>query len=113
MESKIQLTHLDEQRAQNLFTKLKCITCTGENIKESQSNFAIMLRKDINTYLVEGLDDQQIMTKLTQIYGEDILMTSSPEYSGLVMWSIPLIIVIFGLLKINKLISYRSTSKLK
>ena len=77
------MENLDEQRAQNLFSQFKCITCSGENIKESQSEFAKMLREDVDDY---------------------IMLTSSYAYGGLLMWMIPLIVIIFGLGKLNSIL---------
>ena len=94
------MENLDEQRAQNLFSQFKCITCSGENINE----FAKMLREDVDDYIKQGLDDKQIIQKVVQIYGDDIMLTSSYAYGGLLMWMIPLIVIIFGLGKLNSIL---------
>ncbi len=101
------MNSLNEQRAQHLFNQFKCITCNGESIKESQSNFAVMLRKEIVEYLEEGFDDNQISEHIVKIYGEDIMITSKSSYSGDFIWILPMIIIAFGMHKILRLIKSR------
>jgi cytochrome c-type biogenesis protein CcmH len=84
-----------EERATNLFTKVRCLICKGQVILSSDNNFSFEMRNLIRKKINEGLSDQEIIDFLTNKYGNDIL--NSPKFSNyneIIIWLLPIVFVI-------------------
>ena len=75
---------------------LRCLICQGQSIYDSQSDFAISMKKLIQTKIDNGMTDKQIYDYLKTKYGEWIVY--EPEFSKntYLLWILPLILFAFG-----------------
>ena len=68
-----------EQRARELFLQVKCLTCNGQVIDSSDSDFAYKLRAFIRNEITNNKTDNEIKQQLIQNFGQKILLTSNKK----------------------------------
>ncbi len=93
-----------EERAMKMFLEVRCLTCEGQVIENSDSEFSYEMRQLIRKEISNGKNDQEIRKILINQFGPDILLES--KYNrNLVLWILPFIFAIltgFFLWKKNK-----------
>src|ERR1044072_3579424 len=62
-----------EQRLQTLPRELRCLQCQNQTLADSPAGLAADLRREIRVQMKAGKSDQEIITFLTQRYGDFIL----------------------------------------
>ncbi|MBS0236679.1 MAG: cytochrome c-type biogenesis protein CcmH [Proteobacteria bacterium] len=88
---------MQEDRAQHLFTKVRCIVCQGESIADSQSFFAEQTRNIIRQQVQAEISDSAILLDLQQRFGDEVLMSQSGLTLALLpLWLIPLALLAIG-----------------
>ena len=95
-------TKLDE-----ITKNLRCLICQGQSVYDSQSDFAISLKLIVKRKLDEGKEDQEIYDYLKNKYGEWIVYEPELNHNTFLLWSIPLILFIFGGLLIIRKVSIK------
>lgn len=91
-----------ESRAQSLFLQVKCVVCEGQVIENSNSQVAFELRKLIREKIQSGLSNEQIKNDLVESYGPEILTSPPFNNQTILLWALPIIFSIFGLLFIYR-----------
>jgi len=86
-----------------IYKNLRCVVCQGQTIYESNSDFAVDLKKLIEKKLNNGETDQQIYDYLIYRYGDWIIMTPQFNKSNFMLWIIPIGVFLIGLLTISKI----------
>lgn len=76
-----------QEDATSLTKELRCLVCQGQSIKDSDTDFAINVRKVVKKKKEEGLTNQQIKYYLIERYGEEI--TTTPTSDHFVLWALP------------------------
>ncbi len=51
---------------------LRCPVCEGQRIASSDAPFAVSVRKDICTYLQEGMNTDSVIARIEQDYGQGL-----------------------------------------
>lgn len=85
-----------EARAQNLFYQFKCVVCEGQPLNESNADVAKALRMQIRFSIEEGKTDEEITSKLVDIYGESILLSPPLNPSTYLLWFAPSVLLLLG-----------------
>lgn len=75
-----------EARAREISQKLRCPVCQGENIDESNAAISRDLRLYVRERLVEGDSDSQVITAVTDRFGEYVLFDPPARGSNWVLW---------------------------
>jgi cytochrome c-type biogenesis protein CcmH len=78
-----------ETRARHLQRQLRCLICQGESIDESNSSFAVDVRRLVREQMVEGRSDQQIQDFFVARYGDAILMKPPLQSDTWLLWLAP------------------------
>ena len=78
--------------------KLRCPTCQGLSVKESEAGLAVNMKKTIRKMLVEGKTEAEVLNFFELRYGEWILR--SPKKSGfnLLLWLLPGLLIIIAII---------------
>jgi len=78
---------------------IRFLVCEGQSIQESDTEFAINLKEQIQKKYESGMDLKDINQELITIYGEEI--SFNPSNDHFVLWGLPilLIIIIFFLVR--------------
>lgn len=84
-----------EARARHLQRQFFCLICAGESIDESNSSFAVDVRRLLREQIVEGKTDKQIQDFFVARYGDAILTKPPLQPATWLLWLGP-----FGVLSI-------------
>tara|TARA_B100000029_G_C17549866_1_gene949718 strand:- start:1064 stop:1471 length:408 start_codon:yes stop_codon:yes gene_type:complete len=87
-----------ETRARNISKNIRCMVCQNQSIDESSSDLAKDLRIMIRNKIKEGNSDKEIYKFLTSRYGDFILLKPPMKLSTLILWFLPLIFFLIGIL---------------
>jgi cytochrome c-type biogenesis protein CcmH len=82
-----------ESRARHLQRQLRCLICQGESIDESNSSFAVDVRRLVREQIVEGKNDRQIQDFFVARYGDSILMKPPLQSDTWLLWLAPLAVL--------------------
>ena len=86
----------NEELKNKIYKNIRCIVCQGQSIYESNSDFAIDLKKLISKKLDKGENEKQIYEFLISRYGDWIVYNPGLNINSLALWLLPLIIFITG-----------------
>src|SRR5215470_8593308 len=99
-----------EKRLMNLSKELRCLVCQNETLADSQAGLAEDLRREIREQIKAGKSDKEIISFLTQRYGQFILYRPQVTPTTYLLWFGPFVLLIGGLLVLFRYIrSYRYT----
>ena len=74
------------------YKTIRCLVCEGQSIQESDTEFAINLKEQIQKKYESGMDLKQINQELISIYGEEI--SFNPSNDQFVLWGLPLLLLV-------------------
>ena len=86
-----------EQRLQNLSHELRCLVCQNETLADSRADLAEDLRDEIRQQMKAGKSDQEIITFLTERYGQFILYRPQVTPTTYLLWFGPFVLLLGGL----------------
>ena len=86
----------NEELKNKIYKNIRCIVCQGQSIYESNSDFAIDLKKLISKKLDSGENEKQIYEFLISRYGDWIVFNPSLNLNSLALWLLPLIVFMIG-----------------
>lgn len=88
-----------DERVGQIAATIKCPTCVGQSVAQSEAPASRDIRADIARRITLGQSDDQIRQEMARRFGPDILLT--PSRSGIVglVWIIPVLMaitIVFG-----------------
>tara|TARA_Y100001960_G_scaffold300438_1_gene349507 strand:- start:113 stop:478 length:366 start_codon:yes stop_codon:yes gene_type:complete len=86
---------------------LRCLICQGQSVYDSQSDFAISIRVLIKKKIDEGKKEKEIYEFLKNKYGEWIVYDPEISIKTFFLWTLPLILFVFGALLIIRKVSIK------
>lgn len=86
-----------EARVTKLAEELRCLTCMGQSIADSQSSFSADMKREIRTMIGAGKNDKEIMEFMVQRYGDFVLYRPPVKSTTWVLWGGPFLLLILGL----------------
>lgn len=87
----------DAERVTAVARTIKCPTCQGESVAESDAGPSREIRRDIAERVQKGESDDQIRAYYADRYGDQILLTPPRSGVGALVWVIPVIVVVAAL----------------
>lgn len=100
----------DEARAKSLFFELRCMVCAGESVADSPAEVAKDVRKTVRHMVAAGKSDEEIKTFFAAQYGEKILMLPNFNQANFLLWSLPFLLLIAGIVFAWRSLFVRSKS---
>lgn len=81
----------ETERMQSIAKSVRCPTCRGQSVADSDAPAAANVRKDIERRVAAGESDDQIRADLAARFGDGILLT--PPSSGVagLVWVMPVV----------------------
>tara|TARA_B110000263_G_C15106159_1_gene417586 strand:+ start:167 stop:562 length:396 start_codon:yes stop_codon:yes gene_type:complete len=79
-----------------IYKNIRCIVCQGQSVDESNSDFAINIKKLILVKLEEGLNEEEIYQFLKNRYGEWVIYKPELNTNNLILWILPYVLFIAG-----------------
>jgi cytochrome c-type biogenesis protein CcmH len=86
-----------EARVNKLAEELRCLTCMGQSIADSQSSFSSDMKREIRAMIVAGKNDKEIMEFMVQRYGDFVLYRPPVKNTTWLLWGGPFLFLILGL----------------
>ena len=74
------------------YKTIRCLVCEGQSIQESDTEFAINLKEQIQKKYNSGMPIKEINQELIKIYGEEI--SFDPTKDHILLWGTPLAVLI-------------------
>ena len=78
-----------EERARGLAETIKCPTCQGQSVADSNAPAADNLRAEIVRQIEAGRTDDEIRDHIAGLYGEESLLTPPRSGVGGLIWFLP------------------------
>jgi cytochrome c-type biogenesis protein CcmH len=85
-----------EAEARAISAELRCLVCQGQSIDDSDAPLARDLRLLVRERLQAGDSRQQVMDFMVARYGDFILLRPRFNMRTLLLWTAPLLLLIFG-----------------
>ena len=86
-----------EARARDLSRELRCMVCQNQSIDDSEAPLARDLRLLVRERLVKGDSDRQVLDFLVARYGEFVLLKPPLRLHTLLLWSLPPLALLAGI----------------
>ena len=100
----------EEARAQNIMKQLRCLVCQNQSIVDSDAGLAKDLRIIVRERVIEGDDDQQVLTYMTSRYGDWVLLKPPFDGATIVLRLSPFLLLMIGFFVIYKNQTARKTT---
>jgi cytochrome c-type biogenesis protein CcmH len=89
-----------EKRARAISGELRCLVCQNESIDDSDAPLAGDLRRLVRERLKAHDTDAQVVDYIVARYGEFVLLKPRFQWSTLLLWFTPILVLLGGLLLI-------------
>ncbi|MAJ12288.1 MAG: cytochrome c-type biogenesis protein CcmH [Gammaproteobacteria bacterium] len=87
----------NQLRYDTLMEELRCLVCQNQSLADSSAGLAQDLRKKVVAMIEDGSDDQEIKDYMVQRYGEFILYRPRLNYSTIMLWFGPFILLVVAI----------------
>lgn len=85
-----------EERVRRLSEELRCLTCMGQSIADSNSGFSEDMRREIRKLVEGGRSDREIIDFMVQRYGDFVLYRPPVKPVTWVLWVGPFVLLAAG-----------------
>lgn len=96
-----------EKRLLRLSQELRCLVCQNETLADSQAGLAQDLRAQIREQMKAGKSDKEIVTYLTERYGQFVLYRPPIQPTTYLLWFGPFIFLLGGLALLFRYVKQR------
>ena len=84
-------------RFKKISNELRCPTCQGLSVKDSEAGFSTSIKGKIRELMKQGKSDKEIMAYFVERYGEWILRAPPASGFNMVLWVLPGVAILTGL----------------
>ena len=81
-----------------IYKNLRCLVCQGQSISDSNSDFAMTLKMVVKDLIDQGKTEEQIYNFLSEKYGDWILLNPPFKKNSYLLWFLPYLIFILGVI---------------
>jgi cytochrome c-type biogenesis protein CcmH len=85
-----------EARARDLFKELRCLVCQNQSIDDSDAELARDLRILVRERLQAGDSNAEVISFLTNRYGDFVLLKPPLKASTIALWTAPFALLLIG-----------------
>lgn len=96
-----------EERLAKLSHELRCLQCQNQTLADSPSDLAADMRREIREQMKAGKSDKEIVTFLTERYGQFILYRPRVTPVTYLLWFGPFVLLLGGLFVLFRYIKNR------
>ena len=86
----------NSKKIDKISKNLRCLTCQGQSIYDSQSDFAVSMKILINKKIEQGLSEKEIYELLKDKYGEWIVYDTNFNRNTFILWGLPVLLFFLG-----------------
>ncbi len=92
----------ESQANENLNNKilknLRCLVCQGQTVQDSNSEFALIIKSVVKDKVEEGSNEKEIYKFLSEKYGDWILLNPPLKKNSYLLWFLPYLLFILGVI---------------
>ena len=92
----VHLAMASTEREINIYKNIRCLVCQGQSLNDSNSDFAIDLKKVIKKKIINKKSDKEIYNYLTERYGDWVLFNPPLKIKTFLLWGFPLMFALLG-----------------
>lgn len=93
------------------FTReLRCLVCQNQTIADSNAGLASDLRDQTREMLLSGATDEEIVSYMTDRYGDFVLYRPPIKPKTWLLWFAPVLFLLLGIVFAARIIRHRSSS---
>lgn len=85
-----------EARAQGIMKQLRCLVCQNQSIVDSDASLAKDIRVIVRERIIVGDSDDQILSFMTDRYGDWVLLKPPFDGATIILWISPLLLLLIG-----------------
>lgn len=89
-----------------LLGQIRCITCSGQTVLDSHSEFASLIRHFVALRLKKGASYESIKVELIEIYGQNIILAPQFNYLTWLLWCAPFVFITIFCVAIFRAIAF-------
>ena len=82
--------------AQKITKNIRCLICQGQSVYDSDSQFAISIKKMVKNKINQGYSEIEIYSFLKDKYGQWIVYDPEFNKNTFILWSLPILLFLFG-----------------
>ena len=86
----------EEVQAQEIMKQLRCLVCQNQSIVDSDAGLAKDIRIIVRERILAGDTDQQVLTFMTERYGDWVLLKPPFDGATIILWLSPLLLLGVG-----------------
>jgi|TARA_B100001142_G_C14095897_1_gene563227 cytochrome c-type biogenesis protein CcmH len=81
---------------QKITKNIRCLICQGQSVYDSDSEFAISIKKLVNNKINQGYSEIEIYSFLKDKYGQWIVYEPEFNKNTLILWFLPILLFLVG-----------------
>ena len=85
-----------QARAVKLSETLRCLVCQNQTIADSNAELAVDLRRQVREQIAAGKSDDEIITYMTDRYGDFVLYRPPVRATTVLLWGGPALLLAIG-----------------
>lgn len=85
-----------QARFERLTNELRCLVCQNQTIADSNAELALDLRRQTREMILAGKTDAEILTFMTDRYGDFVLYRPPVKPTTWLLWGAPVILLLIG-----------------
>jgi cytochrome c-type biogenesis protein CcmH len=86
----------DQERYKRLAQELRCLVCQNQTLADSDASLAHDLRRQLESMIVDGRNDEEIKRFLVDRYGDFVLYRPPIRSSTWILWFGPFLLLAIG-----------------
>jgi cytochrome c-type biogenesis protein CcmH len=86
-----------ERQAAALDRQLRCVTCAGQSISDSDAPLAEAMRRAVRQQLAAGQTSEDVLNSIRRTYGDDVLQSPPVNAQTAALWAGPALLLLTGL----------------
>jgi len=91
-------TSPEELRAREIGSQLRCVVCQNQSIEESDAQLAEDMRLVVREQIASGATDEEVISYIRDSYGDYVLLKPPVQPNTYLLWFLPAILVLSGLI---------------
>jgi len=99
-----------EARFKRLSEELRCLVCQNQNLADSNAELALDLRRQVHTMILAGKSDADIVSFMTERYGDFVLYRPPVNAGTLLLWVGPFVLLLVGVVVMGRLVRQRAAT---
>ena len=88
----------NENLNNKILKNLRCLVCQGQTVQDSNSEFALIIKSVVKDKIKEGNNEKEIYKFLSEKYGDWILLNPPFTKNSYLLWFLPYLLFILGII---------------